>query len=564
VVDPTGSHNPKEEDMRKTAYLALSLVMVLSMLLAACGPTPTPEPAEPTQAAAEATTAPEPTAPPAAEEETTLVIALGADATYLDPESVMNNESGFVMSAIFDGLTKYKKGTSEPGPGLAESWDISDDGTEYTFYLRQGVKFHDGTDFNADALLSELDRVTNEDNPYHVYKQEGVHSFANFTWGSVENVEKIDDYTVKITLAEPHAPFLSSLAMVWSGIVSPASVEEWGFDINDHPVGTGPFKFVEWVRNDHITLEANPDYWDGAPSVDKLVYRIVPESSVRLLQLEQGEIHIMADVSPDDYKRIRDNSDLVLLDQPGLTVNSVVLPADSPILSDVRVRQAINYAVNKEEMNEFLYKNAAVTAATGMPPILWGYPEDLQPYPYDPEKAKELLAEAGYPDGFDYKMLCYENPRGYNPVGIKMAVAVQEYLAEVGINLELETLEWGAFLDARRQADNIDMGMAGWSGDNGDPDNFLWEMFSTDNIPVGNTAHYSNPELDEILREARTIPDQAERAELYKQAARIIHDDAPWLFINHTLHVRATRANVEGFALNPLQMFWYLEDVELK
>jgi peptide/nickel transport system substrate-binding protein len=145
-----------------------------------------------------------------------------------------------------------------------------------------------------------------------------------------------------------------------------------------------------------------------------------------------------------------------------------------------------------------------------------------------------------------------------------MAVAVQEYLAEVGINIELETLEWGAFLDARRQADNIDMGMAGWSGDNGDPDNFLWEMFSTDNIPVGNTTHYSNPELDEILRKARTTPEQEKRAELYKQAAQIIHDDAAWLFINHTLHVRAHRADVEGYVLNPLQMFWYMEDVGFK
>jgi peptide/nickel transport system substrate-binding protein len=574
---------------RKRWAAIVTLFMVVAMVLTACGPTPEPITEIVTQVVEvekevtrivegtpvvetivetqvvekEVTTVVEveKLVTATAEPEKTLVVALGADPTGLEPESVMNNESGFVMSAIYDGLTKYKKGTSEPGPGLAESWDISEDGTEYTFYLRQGVKFHDGTDFSADAVLHEIDRLTNEDNPYYVYNQEGVHSFANFTWGSVENVEKIDDYTVKITLSEPHAPFLSSLAMAWSGMVSPAAFETYGWDVVDNPVGTGPFKLVEWVRNDHLTLEANPDYWDGAPKVDKLIYQVVPESAVRLLKLEQGEVDILADVNPDDYQRIRDNPDLVMLDQPGLTVNSVVLPADSPILSDVRVRQAINYAVNKDEMNEFLYKNAAVTAATGMPPILWGYPEDLEPYPYDPEMAKELLAEAGYPDGFDYKMLCYENPRGYNPVGIKMAVAIQEYLAAVGINVELETLEWGAFLDARRQADNIDMGMAGWSGDNGDPDNFLWEMFSTDNIPVGNTTHYSNPELDEILRTARTTPDQETRAELYKEAAQIIHDDAAWLFINHTLHVRAHRANVEGYVLNPLQMFWYMEDV---
>lgn len=555
--------------MRKRVFAVLSMLVLVSLVLGACGPaaTPTQPPAPTTPAQAQPTTpsvqptTPPPTQPPA---EKTLVIAIGADATYLDPESVMNNESGFVMSAIFDGLTKYKKGTSEPAPGLAERWDVSPDGKVYTFYLRKGVKFHDGTPFNADAVLKELDRVKNPDNPYYVYKQEGVHSFADFTWGVVESYEKVDDYTVKITLKEPHAPFLASIAMVWSGIMSPAAVEKWGFDVNYHPVGTGPFKLVEWVRNDHITLEANKEYWDGAPKVDKLIYRVVPESSVRLLKLEQGEVHILADVDPEDYQRIQSNAQLKLLEQPGLTINGIALICDAKPWDDVRVRQAANYAVNKEEMNKFLYKDAAVTAATGMPPILPGYPKDLEPYPYDPAKAKQLLAEAGYPNGFKYKLLCYENPRGYNPVGIKMAVAVQEYLKEVGIELELETLEWGTFLATRRRADNKDMGMVGWSGDNGDPDNFLWEMFSTDNIPVGNTAHYSNPQLDEILQQARIVTDPAERAKLYEEASRIIHDDAPWLFINHTKHVRAIRANVEGFALNPLQMFWYMEDVELK
>jgi peptide/nickel transport system substrate-binding protein len=555
--------------MRKNLFLIISMLTLVSMALAACAaPQPTPPPTQPPGPAAATqlpvpTTAPtQPPAPPAKEK--TLVVAIGADATYLDPESVMNNESGFVMATVFDGLTKYKKGTSEPGPGLAEKWDVSSDGKVYTFYLRKGVKFHDGTPWNADAAIAEIDRVMNKNNPYYIFNQAGIHSFAESTWGLVKTYEKVDDNTIKVTLSEPFSPFLTSLSMAWSGMVSPASVKQYGFKVSDHPVGTGPFKFVEWVRDDHITLEANKDYWGGKPKVDKLIFRVVPEASVRLLKLEQGEVHIVADVSPDDYPRIQNNKDLKLVTQPGLTVNGFVLVVDAPPFNDVRVRQAFNYAVNKDEMNKFLYKDAAITAATLIPPILMGYPKDIQPYPYDPAKAKQLLADAGYPNGFTANALCYENPRGYNPVGIKMAVAIQEYMAKVNVKLNLQTLEWGAFLDKRRSKDNHDIGMAGWSGDNGDSDNFFYELLSTATIPVGNTAHYSNPKLDDILKKARTTTDIEERRKLYEQASYIVHDDAPWLFVNHTIQVRATRANVDGFALNPLQMFWYMEDVDLK
>ncbi len=500
----------------------------------------------------------------AQEGEKILVVAIGADPTGLDPESVMNNESGFVMSAIFDGLTSYKPGTSEVAPGLAESWDISDDGKVYTFHLRQGVKFHDGTDFNADAVLAEMGRVINEDFEYYVYNQTGIHSFANFTWGLVEKYEKVDDYTVMVTLSEPHAPFLASLAMAWSGMMSPTAVQEMGFDVQFNPVGTGPFKFVEWVRNDHVTLEANKDYWGGVPGVDKLIYRVVPESAVRMLKLEQGEVHILADVNPEDYQRIKDNPDLVYMEQPGLTINYIRMPCDQEPFTDVRIRQALNYAVNKDEMNEFLYKNAAIPMATGMPPILWGYNDEVEPYPYDPDKARELLAEAGYPDGLEWDMLVYENPRGYNAVGSKMAVAIQEYLKEVGVEVELKQLEWGAFLDAVRSADNTAMAMGGWSGDNGDPDNFLYELFSSYTIPVGNTTHFKNDELDAILLEARQTSDQAKREELYKRACVIIHDEAPGIWVNHTKQVRATRKEVKGFLLNPLQMFFNMHEVTLE
>jgi peptide/nickel transport system substrate-binding protein len=558
--------------MHRKLWLVVSLMVLLALALGACAPAATPAAAPTAAASAQA----QPTAAAPAQPITTttagttssagktLVIDIGADATYLDPESVMNNESGFVMSTLFDGLTKFKPGTSEPGPGLATSWDVSADGKQYTFHLRQNVKFSDGTPWNADAAMAELDRVTNKNNQYYIYKQPGISSFADFTWTLMTAAKKIDDYTIEIDLKEPNSPFLADLAMVWSGFMSPAAVKQYGFNVSDQPSGTGPYRLVEWVRNDHITVEANPDYWGGAPKINRIIFKVVPESSVRLLQLEKGDAQILADVSPDDYATIKADKDLALVTQPGLTVSGIALPTTTPPFNDVRVRQALNYAVNKDEMNQYLYKNAAVAAATGMPPILMGYPKDLQPYAYDPDKAKQLLAQAGFPNGFKATMLVYQNPRGYNPVGDKEAVAIQEYWAKVGVQVDFKTLEWGAFLQAARSASNNMMCMVGWSGDNGDPDNFLYEMFDSSMIPAGNEAHYTNPQLDAILEQARAVVDPTQRAQLYSQAATIIHNDAPWVFVNHTLQVRATRANVTGFQLNPLQMFWYMEDVDLQ
>lgn len=551
--------------MKRQLFVYVLAALLLVLGAAACA-APAAAPAQQPAAPAAATEAPMATEAPAAAAggEKTLVVALGADPTGLDPETVMNNESGFVMSTIYDGIVNYKPGTSEVAPGLAESWDVSPDGTEYTFHLRQGVTFHDGTPFNADALVAELDRILNESNMNYIFNQEGIHSFAHFTFGLVTSYEAIDDNTVKITLSEAHAPFLASLAMAWTGIVSPAAVEEYGAGLPQHPVGTGPFKFVEWVRNDHVTLEANEDYWGGKPKVDRLIFQVVPDSSVRLLKLEQGEVHIMADVNPDDLGRIRDNSDLVLLEQPGLTINGVRLPNNTPPFDDPRVRQAVNYAVNKGEMNEFLYKSIAVTMKSPIPPVMWGYNDQLEGYPYDPEKAKQLLADAGYPDGFDAELLIYDNPRGYNPVGGRMGVAIQEYLNEVGVNTTIQQLEWGAFLDRVRSGEYHGMALGGWSGDNGDPDNFLYELFSSYTIPVGNTAAYRNDELDQILVEARQTTDHEKRVELYKEAQRIIVEDAPWIFVNHTKQIRATRKEVQGFQLNPLQMFFHMENVSLE
>jgi len=511
--------------------------------------------------------------PAGAQPQKTLVIAIGADQTGLDPQTVQNNESGFIMSTIFDSVVNYKPGSSEIGPGLAESWTVSPDGKVFTFKLRRGVKFHDGTPMNARTVADDLDRAINPNNPCYVLARKGVDTYDDFTFGSVTDntvakMEVVDEYTLRFALPDPSAPFLSSLAMTWQGIMSPAATKQYNCDASQHPVGTGPFKFVEAVRNDHITLDANPDYWGGRPKVDRIIFKIVPESATRMLMLERNEVQILADVPPSDYARVQNNKALQLYRQPGLTILGVAMSNDLGPFKDRRVRQAMNYAVDKAAINQGLYAGAT-TASQGMPPVLWGYNKGVSPYAYDVAKAKALLAEAGFPNGLATEMMVYANPRGYNPIGgAKLGEAVQSYLTKVGVNVKITQYEWGAYLDRFRHQPWEGFAITGWSGDNGDPDNFLGDLFEWDiakgRARTNNTSRHHNPAYDRLLRDARRTTDQTKREKLYEQANKLLHDDAPWIFMNHTNQVRAARANVKGFLLNPLQMFFHMELVSLE
>ncbi|HLN12589.1 MAG TPA: ABC transporter substrate-binding protein [bacterium] len=503
----------------------------------------------------------------------TLVIAIGADQTGLDPQTVENNESGFVMSTIFDSIVNYKPGSSDVGPGLAESWTISPDGKVYTFHIRHNVNFQDGTPMNARTVAQDVDRAINPNNPCYVLARKDVDTYDDFTFGSVKDgtvakMDVLDDYTLRFTLPQPNAPFITSLAMVWQGIMSPAATKQYNCDASQHPVGTGPFKFVEAVRNDHITLDANAAYWGGRPKVDRLIFQIVPESATRMLQLERNQVQVLADVPPSDYSRVTGNKDLKLYSAPGLTILGVGMSNDLGPFKDVRVRQAMNYAVDKDAINKGLY-GGATTASQGMPPVLWGYNKSVDPYPYDPAKAKQLLTEAGFASGFTTEMIVYANPRGYNPIGgAKLGEAVQGYLAKVGVNVKITQYEWGAYLDKYRHTPWEGFAISGWSGDNGDPDNFLGDLFEWDEVAgkarANNASRHHDVAYDKLIVQGRQVTDQAKRAAIYEQANKLLHDDAAWIFINHTNQVRATRTNVTGFQLNPLQMFFHMEQVGLQ
>jgi peptide/nickel transport system substrate-binding protein len=354
------------------------------------------------------------------------------------------------------------------------------------------------------------------------------------------------------------------MAMVWNGLVSPAAAAKWGKDYRNHPLGSGPFVFREWRQRDQIILDANADYWGGKPHVDHLIFKELPDAQAAVLALKRGEIQILGDVSSQTIGAIKADPALELLTQPGLAVSGVALPVNVPPFADKRVRQALNYAVDKSAIDKALFNGLAVPMTSPLPEAQWGFDPTIKGYPYDVKKAEALLKEAGLKPGTQVELLTYNSPRGYNPAGPNLAVAIQGYLKKVGIDASVRQLEVGGYFQTVRSGKYTGMAMEGWTGDNGDPDNFIGEMWGAANIPVVNWLGYKNPELEALLKDALKIADQGARTKIYDKAQRIVVDDAPWIFINSTLQIRAIRKNVKGYQLNPTQMFFDMEKVSLQ
>lgn len=486
----------------------------------------------------------------------TLTFAKAGDVVKLDPADVTDGESITVMNNIFEGLIRYKPGTTELEPWLAEKWDVSPDGKVFTFYLRKGVKFHDGTDFNADAVVFSFERQRDPNHPFHKY---GEWEYWSWCFNEIEKVEKVDDYTVKITLSEEFAPFLTTMAMFTVYIVSPKNHEKWGAEASSHPVGTGPFKFVEWVKDDHITLEKFENYWGPKPKIDKLIFKVIPDASVRLLELQKGTIDGMEFPNPDDLEKIKGDKNLTLLTQPGLNIGYLAFnlgqdtPGYDPKLSDVRVRKAIYHAINRQDIIEHLYKGTAVVAKNPLPPTLWGYNDEIVDYEYNPDKAKELLKEAGYPNGFETNLWAMPVARPYMFDPQKIAEAIQSDLAKVGIKAKIVTYDWGTYLDKTEGGEHA-MCLLGWTMDYPDPDNILYVLLDPDAATVGsagNVAFYRNDKVHELNMLARKTYDIKEREKYYKEIQRIVHEDIPWVPLAHAQQMVVFRSNVKGFVLYP-------------
>ncbi len=478
-----------------------------------------------------------------------LIVGQIAEPKSLDP-SVDTAVNDFrILMNMYDGLVRYKDGTLEPEPALAESWDISDDGLTYTFHLREGVKFHDGTPFNAEAVKFTFDRMLDESHPFH-----GTGPFPlAFFFSAIESTTAVDAQTVEFKLNAPYAPFLSNLAYPAGLIVSPTAVEKYGEDFGRNPSGTGPFKFENWDSNTSVVITRNEDYWDGAPPLEAVVYRPITDANTRVAEMLSGGIDLMVEVPPDNLSQFRDDDQFKVYEQAGPHLWFLILNTKEGPFADKRVRQAVNYAIDKKTLVENVLQGTAEVAAGPTPPAFaWAYDEALEPYPYDPEKAKALLKEAGAEGA---KLTFYVTDGGSGMLDpVAMGTAIQADLAKVGLDVKIETYEWNTFLGEVNPGleGKADMAEMAWMTN--DPDTLPYLALRTDAFPDKggfNSGYYSNPEVDALLEKARTATDQAERATLYKEMQTIVQDDAPWAFIANWKQNAVSTAAVKDFALQP-------------
>ena len=565
----------------KPKVKVIAAVVILAALWAGCigqeevVETPAPTTAAPT------TTAPPTTTPPPPEP-VIFVFGSSGDAVRLDPADVTDGESIQRMDNIHEGLVQYDGGTTNIIPCLATDWTVSDDKLTITFNLRRGVQFHHGYgEMTADDVVFSFARQYDDTNWYH---DKGEWAYWGWMFTDIDYVEKIDDYAVAIHMLRPNSSIMTSLAMFTVCIVSEDAARDYGDDYFKNPVGTGPFEFVEWVKDDHITLRAFDDYWQPRAQIDELIFKVIPDPSARLMALQAGEVHGIEHVDPQHLSIIQADSSLQLISQAGMNVGYIALncgegyvdangngkwddgeEADVPGVfepfTDVRVRRAIAHAINKQAIVDNLYQGAASVATQGQPPSLFGWNPAVEGYPYDPDEARRLLADAGYEDGFTVTLWHMgATSRPYFPVPTQIAEAIQADLAAVGITVELFTEDWGTYLQDT-EAGKHPMAMLGWSGDNGDPDNFLNVLYGEDKATVGtagNIAFKRNPEFQDLLDAALLTFDQAERASLYEQANALLVEQCSHVFIAHADQNLAFLANVRGYIIHPTsRKFFY-------
>jgi dipeptide transport system substrate-binding protein len=379
---------------------------------------------------------------------------------------------------------------------------------------------------------------------------------------ALASIDKIDDYTVKINLNSPDAPFVSNLAMDFASIMSAEYADKMASGdkerVDNDPIGTGPFEFVSYKKDAFVRFKAFDQYWEGRPKIDKLVFAITVDASVRYQKLKAGECHIMPYPNPADIAAMKKDPSLNLLSQEGLNVGYIAFNAERAPFDDVRVRRALSMAINKQAILDVVYKGAGSPAKNPIPPTMWSYNDAVVDYPYDPAAAKALLAEAGAA-GLNTDIWAMPVARPYNPNARRIAELVQADWAKIGVTAEIVSYEWGEYRK-RIRAGEHGTAMLGWTGDNGDPDNFMFVLLGCE-AAKSNAARWCNTRFDKLLRDAKKTSDQAERTKLYEEAQVIFKREAPWFTIAHSVQFRPVRKEVIGFKIHPLgsHIFKYVD-----
>ncbi|WP_339284941.1 ABC transporter substrate-binding protein [Oceanobacillus sp. FSL K6-3682] len=545
--------------MRLKYSLFIALLFAVLLVLAACtgdGGQKGEDTAENEDPAAEGD---EGTEAEGAEGDQVLIFARGGDSESLDPASTTDGESSRITKQIYESLLEFDKDSFEIMPGLAHDWEVADDGLSYTFYLEEGVTFHDGTDFNAEAVKINFERWADPEHAYafaddgYVYSMYGT-MFGGFKGDEnhvIEEINVVNDHEIEFILSQPLGFFLQNMAMTYFPITSPAALEEYGAAINENPVGTGPFKFVSWSKDDSIVLDKFEDYRkDGLPKLDRVVFEVIPDNAARLIALRSGEIDIMDGLNPDDAASVEAEDGLELYEREENNIGYVGFNVQKEPFDNKDLRHAVSHAIDKEAIANALYAGYATPASVPLPPSYMGYNDEVESLEYDPEKASELLAEAGYEEGLEIELWTMPVARPYMPDPETVSEIIQNNLEQIGITVTIVREEWAPYLEKTMNGDH-QMYMLGWSGTNGDPDYFLSSLLHGDNVGSSNREFYANDEVDGLLNQAKLSIDQDERASFYQQAQEIIADDAPMVPLVHSRPVLATTNAVENYVPHP-------------
>lgn len=537
--------------MKKKISLMLAAALTAGLALTGCGGSKTSDTTDNTAGAENESTA----EVKGVDVDTTgyLVAALNADIQTADVQKTSKDYE--VPFNIFDRLVDVEVGTdgnSKIVPSLAESWDISDDGLEYTFHLRQGVKFHNGNDFTAEDVAYTFHRMLTVEggvNTEFIDQIKGADELLAGETDTLEGVEVVDDYTIKVTLKEPFAGFLASISSPGVSIYDSEATEAAGDQFGMDPAvtfGTGPFEFASWSFNNQLVLTRNEDYWKGASGLPGVVIKIIPDTETQSMMFESGELDILdLDYAADSVDRFTETYPDQIVQGPRVGIVYFTMNFNKEPFQDVRVRKAVQMSIDRQAILDALYGGRGQVEQGIFPHGLIGFNPDQEEIKYDPEAAKALLAEAGYADGFDMEIAADSSASDTMTMALEI---VSDQLAEVGIRAEIKNYDESTWLETRKSGE-LGSFMSTWSADYNDPDNFIYTFFGNEEKTRIRSINYPDTEVMERVAKARTIVNEDERLAEYKALEeKLIHEDAAWVPMFSRLHLFAVSKRVQGFA----------------